>query len=114
MARTGMLLFIVAVLAAPLMLGCDLTKMAAGQTAHVFQRAAPAFEEQSDYEFAGQAAAGSVLQLEGVLRVVPDNEILMLEASKGWTGYAFGYVEDQMEIAELAGNIEEADRQRAR
>lgn len=114
MARLGRLLFVLVALAAPLVLGCDLTKMAAGQTAHVFQRAAPAFDEQSDYEFAGQAAAGSVLQLEGVLRVVPDNEILKLEAARGWTGYAFGYIEDQMELAEIAGNLDEADRQRAR
>jgi hypothetical protein len=114
MARTGMLLFVLAVLAAPMTMGCDFTKMAAGQTAHVFERAAPAFDAQSDYEFAGQAAAGSVMQLEGVLHVVPDNEILMLEASRGWTGYAFGYVEDEVELAELAGNMEEADRQRAR
>lgn len=114
MTRTGTLLFVVSVLAAPLVLGCDLTKLAAGQTAHVFERAAPAFEEQSDYEFAGQAAAGSVIQLEGLLRVVPDNETLMLEAAKGWTGYAFGYIEDAMERAELEGNLEEADRHRGR
>lgn len=114
MVRIGTLLFIVATLAAPLMFGCDLTKMAAGQTAHVFQRASPAFDRQSDYEFAGQAAAGSVMQLEGVLNVIPDNEILMLEAAKGWTGYAFGYIEDSMELAELAGNLDEADHQRGR
>ena len=77
--------------------GCDLTRLTANSTAGLFERAAPAFDEHWDYDLAGDAAPGSILQLEGVYRVVPDNESIMLQLSKAYTGYAYGWIEDRME-----------------
>src|SRR5215471_20243845 len=93
---------------------CNMTKLAATSTADVFHQAAPAFDEQLDYDFAKQAAPGSIMQLEGLLRVLPENELLLFDACKSWTSYAFGFVEEEMEIAVERGDLETADRQRAR
>lgn len=93
---------------------CDTTVLAANSTAKVFDRAAPAFEEYFDYDLAGAAAPGSILQLEGVLRVVPDNELVVERLCRAYVGYTFGFVEDAIEVAELAGDFEEAERQRGR
>ena len=93
---------------------CDTTVLAANSTAKVFDRAAPAFEEYFDYDLAGAAAPGSILQLEGVLRVVPENKLVIERLSRAYVGYTFGFVEDMIEVAELAGDYEEADRQRGR
>jgi hypothetical protein len=76
---------------------CDLAAFAANSTAGVFERAGPAFNEHWDYEFAGEAAPGGVMQLEGLHRVIPDNEVILLSAARGYVGYAYGYVEDQIE-----------------
>ena len=89
---------------------CDTTVLAANSTAKVFDRAAPAFEEYFDYDLAGAAAPGSILQLEGVLRVVPENKLVIERLCRAYVGYTFGFVEDAIEVAELAGDFEEADR----
>lgn len=94
--------------------GCDLTKLTAQSSARLFHRASVAFEEQQDYELAGQAAPAFILQLEGILRVVPEDEELLFTASKSWTAYAFGFIEDDMQALEERGELDGAERQRAR
>ena len=95
--------------------GCDLTKFTADSTANLFQEAAPAFNEHWDYEMAGQAAPGSILQLEGVWRVTPDNEIILLQLAQSYTGYAYGWIEDELELIDpMDFEREEHIRTRAR
>lgn len=77
--------------------GCDMTRLTANTTANVFAEAAPAFDEHWDYEFAGAAAPASIIQLEGMYRIVPDNEVILLQLAKGYTGYAYGWIEDELE-----------------
>ena len=90
--------------------GCDTTKLTADSTAGLFDRAAPAFEQYWDYETAMKAAPATIVQLEGILHIVPDNPGILLQTSKAYIGYAFGWVEDQAEIAEFAGDLEEQER----
>jgi hypothetical protein len=97
-----------------LVAGCDMTTLTAHSSAGLFRRASVAFDEQSDYELARQAAPAFILQFEGVLRVVPDDEDLLFTASKSWSGYAFGFIEDEMQAAEARGDLEEAERLRVR
>lgn len=78
-------------------MGCSMTTLTANTTAGVFEEAAPAFNSHWDYEFAGRAAPGNLMQLEGFLRIVPENETLLLELAKGYTGYTYGWVEDELE-----------------
>lgn len=86
--------------------GCDTTRLAANSTVGVFERAAPAFEQYWDYELAGDAAPGSIIQLEGVLRVVPDNQELIFNLIRSYCGYAVGWVEDEAEVLEAEGDLE--------
>jgi hypothetical protein len=98
----------------PVLAGCDMTKFTARSSAGLFERAAPAFDEQADYEFAKQAAPASIMQLEGILRIEPEDPGLLLTAAQAWTSYAFGFVEEELELAEQRGDLDGADRQRAR
>jgi hypothetical protein len=111
-AGAGLLLAGLALLS--LLPGCDMTRFTARSSAGLFERAMPAFEEQADYEFARQAAPASIMQLEGILRVEPDEPRLLLAAAQAWTSYAFGFVEDELQVVEDRGDLEGADRQRAR
>ena len=89
--------------------GCDTTKLTADSTSELFVRAAPAFEEYWDYDVAGDAAPATIVQLEGILRIVPDNQNLLLQLARAYTGYAFGWIEDEAEEAEFAGDFEKAE-----
>ncbi|MEM9191318.1 MAG: TRAP transporter TatT component family protein [Myxococcota bacterium] len=77
--------------------GCDLTKFAANSTANVFERAAPAGNAHWDYDLVGDALPGTIIQYEGVHRVIPDNEIIILSAARAYSAYAFGWIEDEIE-----------------
>jgi hypothetical protein len=97
-----------------LVAGCDMTTLTAHSSAGLFRRASVAFDEQPDYELARQAAPAFILQFEGVLRVVPDDEDVLFSACKSWSSYAFGFIEDEMQTAEARGDLEEAERLRVR
>ena len=95
--------------------GCDTTRaLTAPSTAALLQRAAPAGEEHWDLEFMGQALPSAILQAEGVLRIVPDDERLLRQVVRSSVAYAFGWPERAAERAEAEGELEEAERQLAR
>ena len=77
--------------------GCDVAKFTADSTAGLFTRAAPAFESYWDYELAGEAMPASIVQFEGILRVVPDNEAILTQLTQAYMGYAYGWVEADVE-----------------
>src|SRR5690606_26052635 len=74
----------------------------------------PVVEEQTDYEYARLAAAGNLMQIEGLLKVAPDNERLLMLATQGYASYAYGFLEEEMDEAEFRGDLERADEARAR
>ena len=89
---------------------CDTTKFAADSTSGLFERSAPAFEQYWDYDTAGKAAPATIVQLEGILHIVPDNPKILLQLSRAYLGYAYGWIEDQAEDAEFAGDVDETER----
>jgi hypothetical protein len=91
-----------------------MTRLAVSTQSEVMERAAPVLEEQTDYELARAATPAALIQIEGLLRVIPDEERLLLLAVKGWASFAYAFVEDDKERAELRGDLEQADRDRAR
>ncbi|MDH3199322.1 MAG: TRAP transporter TatT component family protein [Myxococcales bacterium] len=97
-----------------LVAGCDLTKLTAESTAGLFERAAPGFEEYWDYELAGEAVPATIVQLEGILRVAPDNDALLTQLSQAYFGYAYGWIDVDVEALEFEGKYDEADVQRRR
>lgn len=94
--------------------GCDIAKFTADSTAGVFARAAPAFESYWDYELAGEAIPATIVQLEGIARVVPDNDAILAQLSQAYVAYAYGWIEADAEALEFEGNYDEADAQRKR
>jgi tetratricopeptide (TPR) repeat protein len=80
----------------------------------VFARAAPAFESYWDYDLAGEAVPATIVQLEGIARVVPDNDAILAQLSQAYVAYAYGWVEADVESLEFEGNYDEADVQRQR
>ncbi len=99
-----------------LMVGCGdvAIRFAASSTSDVFARASPALDQHWDYDLAADALPGSILQLEGIMRVVPDEEQTVLGAARAYVAYAFGFVEDEAEALEAEGRTEEAAFQRRR
>src|SRR5262245_17842393 len=79
--------------------GCDLTRFTANSTAAIFGRASAGLEQQFDYELVGDGLPASILQLEGVFRIVPDNEQLGLNLVRAYVSYGYGWIEDDMEEA---------------
>ncbi len=96
------------------LVGCDVAKFTADSTAGLFTRAAPAFEAYWDYDLAGEALPATIVQFEGILRVVPDNESILAQLSQAYIAYAYGWIEADIEAFEFDGDYEEADLQRAR
>jgi tetratricopeptide (TPR) repeat protein len=94
--------------------GCDVAKFTADSTAGLFSRAAPAFESYWDYDLAGEAVPATIVQLEGILRVVPDNDAILAQLSQAYVAYAYGWVEADVEALEFEGEYDDADAQRLR
>jgi hypothetical protein len=78
------------------------------------RRAADSFDTIGDYELARSAAQAGLVQFEGMHALAPDNADALFLLVKGWTGYGFGFIEDEMQAAQDAGDEEMADYQRKR
>src|SRR4051794_28301883 len=78
--------------------------------------ASPVLDTIADFELARGAASASLVTLEGFHRLGPTNENALYMLIKGWTGYAFAFAEDEMEIAQDADNddLAEYHKRRAR
>ena len=94
--------------------GCDMAKFTAESTSGLFTRAAPAFESYWDYDLAGEAVPATIVQFEGILRVIPDNESILAQLSQAYVAYAYGWIEADVEALEFEGDYDEADVQRGR
>ncbi|MGD8538738.1 MAG: TRAP transporter TatT component family protein [Candidatus Aminicenantes bacterium] len=90
-----------------LTVNCSMTRLAADQTTKVLLKAAPTYDRESDLELAERSSLSNMKMLEGLLEVTPDNEDLLLLASSSFTRYTFGFVEEQIEIADERYDFEE-------
>ena len=96
------------------LLGCDTVKFAANASTELFTRAQPGIEQFWDYETAGKAIPAGILQLEGVLRIVPDNERILIFTIGSYLGYGVGWIEDRLEEADAEDDFEEVLHLRGR
>ena len=88
---------------------CDLTRFTANSSAALFTRGSTAVEGHWDTELVGSGLPGSIMTLEGVYSVVPDNEPLGISLARAYSSYAFGWIEEGAEIADSEGDIDTAD-----
>ncbi len=80
-------------------LGCSLQRLAVDQTAGIIVAAAPAIQQEGDFEYARQALPAGLVQVQGLWQVAPDNEDLLLQLASGYAAYALVFLEDEMEAA---------------
>jgi hypothetical protein len=73
-----------------------------------------AVDTLSDFEVAKNVAFAGLGQLEGMHKLAPDNEDALFMLTKGWSGAAFAFIEDEYEMADDAGNDAMADDHRSR
>jgi len=70
--------------------------------------ASGAFDTLSDLEVAKIAAGSSLVQIEGMQQLAPDNEDAMFLLLQAWTGFGGAFIEDEWEQA-YDGGDEEAE-----
>jgi hypothetical protein len=93
--------------------GCIKSALTNGQISAT-REASGALDTIGDFELARSAAQAGLTQFEGMHTLAPDNPDALFMLTKGWVGYGFGFVEDEMEMAEDAGDDDLADYQRKR
>jgi hypothetical protein len=93
--------------------GCIKSMLTNGQI-QATREASSALDTVGDYEMARGAAQAGLVQFEGMHKLAPDNSDALFLLTKGWVGYGFGFVEDEMEIAEDQGDDDLVDYHRKR
>jgi tetratricopeptide (TPR) repeat protein len=93
--------------------GCIKAMLVNGQIEGT-RKASAAFDTIGDYELARSGAGAGLVQFEGMHKLAPDNSDALFMLTKGWVGYGFGFIEDEMEQAEDAGDDDLVDYQRKR
>ena len=93
--------------------GCIETILTNGEIASTRQ-AATSFDTLGDYELAKVSTQAGLAQFEGMHKIAPDNEDALFMLVQGWGGYAWGFVEDEMEEAQLEGRDAAAEYHKKR
>lgn len=95
--------------------GCIKSALTNGQISAT-REASGALDTIGDYELARSAAQAGLVQFEGMHQLAPDNADALFMLTKGWVGYGYGFIEDELAAAEDRGDDDMADyeRQRAR
>lgn len=99
---------LVALAVVVLLNGCNLVKLTADSTADVLKVASPALNQESDVQFAREAAPGQLKTVEGFLLASPANPTLIAILAQGYCEYTFGFLESDLEELVMAGKEEEA------
>lgn len=93
--------------------GCIKSMLINGQIEGTRQ-ASSVFDTIGDYQLAEAAAASGIVQFEGMHQLSPDNTDALFLLVKAWTGYSFGFAEDEMEQAQDNGDREGAEYHKRR
>jgi TRAP transporter T-component len=96
------------------MAGCKLNQIAVDTTAGLLTDAEDSTRAYFDYESAGYAAPSGIMQLEGLHSISPDNEGLSLTLAKAYMAYAYGWVMDARDRADLSGDFDLAKHHQQR
>lgn len=94
--------------------GCDFAQIAAQSSTKLFDRASVGGEAHWDYELLGDALPMAIVQNEGVLSMEPWDPDMLQQTIQTNYSYAYGWLEDRMQRAELEGDFERASHLRKR
>lgn len=90
--------------------GCDLTtRFGATATSGVLRQASQAVEQHWDVDLVGDGLPSSILQLEGIYAVIPDDEELGIEVMRANGSYAWGWLSDEADDALARGDLEQQE-----
>jgi hypothetical protein len=93
---------------------CDVNAFVADSTGKLLHQAAPSIDAFFDYETAGAGLPGIIMQLEAFYSVTQNNEMLSLDLAKAYVGYAQGWIEGDLDVADATGDLRGAERARGR
>jgi hypothetical protein len=93
--------------------GCVTQVLTDGQI-KAFRQAAVVVDTLGDYDLARGGAEAGIVQFEGMHALSPDNADALYCLTKSWAGYGVGFAEDDMQIAQDAGDDDAVDFQRKR
>ena len=94
------------VLAGP---GCNMHKMTADMTAGPVRTGSIVMDREADLEFAAQAIPASLKTVESFLVSSPDNPDLLYVLARGYSAYAFGMIERELEKVQITGTEEQVE-----
>jgi hypothetical protein len=86
---------------------CSINRIVVNHTASILVKAMPAFEKETNIEFAEQSIGAHLKLIEGLLELEPDNSELLLLVARGYTLYTFGFVEEKIDVADKQNNDKE-------
>jgi hypothetical protein len=93
--------------------GCIKKMLTKGQIEST-RTASAAFQGTADFETAKYASSAGLAQFEGMHFLAPDDDNAYYLVIKGWGSQAFAFIEDDMELAILAGDDDQVAYHRAR
>jgi hypothetical protein len=93
--------------------GCIKKMLTKGQIEST-RTASAAFQGTADFETAKYASSAGLAQFEGMHYLAPDDDNAYYLVIKGWASQAFAFIEDDLELALLAGDDEMVEYHRAR
>ncbi len=113
--RSQILTLSLAAVGSLVVLGCVKQTLTDGQI-EAFRSAAVVVDTLGDYEIAKSGAGAGIVQFEGMHALSPDNPNALFMLTKSWAGYGVGFAEDDMQLAQDAGDddLVEYHRKRAR
>lgn len=94
--------------------GCDSGRFTASQSIGLITRGSAAIQEHWDVDLVGDAMPASILQLEGLYATLPEDSTVGLELLRAYVSYAYGWIEEEAELAESRGEFERQDELLAR
>jgi len=100
-------------LASPLGLftaGCNARKMTANMAAPLLLEGSIAMDGEADLLLAREAFPATLKTIESFLVSSPDNPDLLLLLARGYSSYAFGFLEGDLERAQIEGTEDEVQR----
>lgn len=93
--------------------GCSVKRMAANGVANALTSGEDVFATDDDPELVREALPFGLKTLESLLQIVPENRNLLLGATRGFTQYAYAFVQGEAAYVE-AQDFERAQEMRAR
>ncbi len=79
--------------------GCSIKRMAVNKVGDAIASSGSGYESDEDPELVGEALPFSLKLLESLLAESPKHEGMLLAACKGFTSYAYAYVDREAELA---------------